>query len=258
MKLEFKFNEELKCNELIVERWCSYGNYKKLSIFGNFDKVDILEETREFIDCLNSINNRLIFPCVSSTSPWNYSIDLIKKEVCINWEVVKDKGVIERRAVRRRQFGLVVPEPKFLDRALIKFDSITGIRIREASEIIDIDYVNNTISSKRLSPKMIKEEKVISHYNDVIDDIISKINHNYNKLLENNYIQEEFSIDLFEKSLRLEKDPVHNCIIYFDISDDIKHLKYAQQKLSKDSWKHILDYIEKSYKNLLIKNNYVL
>ena len=256
MKIKFKFNEKLKCSELIIERWCNYGNYKKLSIFGNFDKVDILEETREFIDCLNSINNRLVFPGVSSTSPWNYSIDLIKKEVCINWEVVKDKGLVERRAARRRQLGLIVPEPKFLDRALIKFDSITGIRIREASEIIDIDYVNNTISSKRLSPKMIKEEKDISYCKDIIDNIISKIDHNYKKLLENNYIQEEFPIDLFEKLLRLEKDPVHNCIIYFDISSEIGILNQFRQKLHKDSLNNVLDYLKESYKNLLTKNSY--
>ena len=46
--------------------------------------------------------------------------------------------------------------------------------------------------------------------------------------------------------------------MYFDISDEIKQLKRAQQKLSNVSLKSVLDYIEKSYKNLLIKNNYVL
>ena len=258
MKLEFKFNEELKCNELVIERWCNYGNSKKLSIFGDFNKVEILEETREFIDCLDSKNNRLVFPGVSSTSPWNYSIDLTKKEVYISWVLMKDKRFVESRIARGKQLGLVVPELKYLDKALIKSESITGIRIKESNEIIDIDYINNTIFSNRISPKMVKEEKSINYCKDIINDIISRIECNYKKLLENNYIQEKLSIDLFGKLLRLEKDPIHNCIIYFDISHEIEQLIRAQQKLSKDSRKHILEYLEKSYKNLLIKNDYKL
>lgn len=256
MKIEFKFNEKLNCGELIVARWCNYGSYKKLSVFGNFDQASVLEDTGDFIDCLNEINNQLVFPNVSSTAPWNYSINLTKKEICINWAVIKDKGAVERRAARRKQFGLIVPEPRFLDKAVIRLESITGIRIREENEIIDVDYINNTISSNRISPKMIKEEKDINYCKDIVDDIISKIEYNYEKLLENSYIQEKFSKSLFERSLRIEKDPIQNYIVYFDISPEIGELYRYNQRLSSDAQNDVLGYLEKSYNKLLIKNDY--
>lgn len=252
MKIEFKFNEKLNRNELIIERWGSYGGSKKLLVFGEFDHVNVLEETGEFIDCLDKVNNKLRFSSVSYTTPWNYSVNLAKNEIFICWSLIKDLAKGKRRVSRS-----LLPEIKILDKAIISVDSkITGIRICTADEIVDIDYINNTISSEKYTSKMKKEENDINSCKDIINDIISKIEYNYEKLYKNNYIQERFSSSLFEKSLRLEKDPIQNCIIYFNISNEISSLHSFMRRLHEDARDVISEYLEKSYKDLLIRKDH--